>query len=294
MVDVLVVGVAVVDFVFGMDSLPDRASKYRAKAAEIVGGGCGANAALAVVRLGGAARLGARLGNDPLGDLIVSDLVAEGVDAGLIRRTPGAQSSFSSVHVDAAGERQIVNFRGAGLTEDTNWLDGVEPTDAVLVDTRWPEAAALALKLARAWGVPGVLDGEPPIAPELVAAASHVALSRPGLESLSDIADPAKALEAVAAGLPGWACVTDGEHGVYYTGKAGIEHVPAFDVPVKDTLAAGDIWHGALSLALAEGQAEPQAIRFANAAAALKCMTFGGRAGCPDRATLEKFLKERA
>ena len=64
----------------------------------------------------------------------------------------------------------------------------------------------------------------------------------------------------------------------------------AFDVPVVDTLGAGDVWHGAFALALAEGRDEPAALRIASAAAAIKVQRPGGRAGVPTRAELDDFL----
>lgn len=293
MARVLVVGRATLDFVFAVDSLPQEATKYRAGAAEIVGGGPAANAACTIARLGGQPVLAARIGDDSIGDLIRSDLEAAGVSTEMVRPSPGGQSSYSSVYVDAAGERQIVNFPGCGLSEDITWLEAAPRTDAVLVDSRWPEGAAVALRLARDWGVPGVLDGEAPIPAALIEGASHAALSRQGLHSLVGTEDPAKAIAEVAANGPGWFCVTDGENGVFTVSPDGPAHFPAFQVPVADTLAAGDTWHGAFALALAEGRAEADATVFANATAALKCMRFGGRAGVPDRAAVTQFLKER-
>ena len=123
MARVLVIGVAVVDFVFQMDALPTEARKYRANHADIVGGGCAANAAVAITRLDGDALLGARLGADPLGNLILSDLRAEGVDTDLVQQTSDARSSFSSVYIDAKGERQIVNLRGENLSTDVGWIE---------------------------------------------------------------------------------------------------------------------------------------------------------------------------
>jgi sulfofructose kinase len=70
-------------------------------------------------------------------------------------------------------------------------------------------------------------------------------------------------------------------------------HEPAFPVTVVDTLGAGDVWHGALALALGEGQGARAAIRFASAVAALKCTRFGGRTGTPTRAEAEAFLRSR-
>ena len=293
MSDVLVIGVAVVDFVFAVDGLPDRPAKYRAKGAEIVGGGCAANAAVAVARLGGRARIGARLGDDPMGDLIVDELAAEGVDTTLVQRTPGARSSFSSVFVDAGGERQIMNFRGEGLTAGTGWIRSAPRCAAVLADTRWTGGAVEALRLARDWGVPGVVDAEAPMDHEVLTEASHVGFSRDGLLSYASGGDLQAALARADAALPGWVAVTDGAKGTWHIDGGTPVHTPAFPVEAKDTLAAGDVWHGAFALALAEGQGEAGAVRFANAAAALKCMTFGGRKGCPTRAELDRFLKEK-
>ncbi len=292
MTTVLVLGMAAVDFVLSVPEFPTEATKYRAEAAEIVGGGPAANAAVAIARLGGTATLAARLGDDSLADLVLGDLKAEGVSTAFVHRAPGGRSSFSSVYIDATGERQIVNFRGAGLTDDTGWIARMPAPQAVLVDTRWPDGAATALDMARSQGIPGIVDGEAPIDPRLLEKASHLALSRQGLASLVVGDDLPRALATLAERLPGWVCVTDGENGVWYTDAGTIAHIPAFRVTVKDTLAAGDIWHGAFALALAEGQIETDAIRFANATAALKCTTFGGRSGTPDRAAVQTFLKE--
>lgn len=292
MTEILVVGMAVVDFVFAIDVLPQAAEKYRAKDAQIVGGGPAANAAVGIARLGGKAKLGARLGSDSLADLIEADLKMEGVETSLMHRAAGGASSFSSVYVDTAGERQIVNFRGCNLANHCDWLDDASPASAVLVDTRWTEGALKALQLARKWEVPGIVDGEAPIDPRLLAEASHVALSRQGLASLSDKADLAEALADIRDQVSGWACVTDGENGVFYTDGDEIAHCQSFSVEVKDTLGAGDLWHGAFALKLAEGASECEAIRFANAAAAIKCTRFGGRAGSPDRDSVESFIRE--
>lgn len=289
MARVLCVGMAVVDFVFHLDALPTKAEKLRARDARIVGGGCAATAAVAVARLGGEAMLAARLGNDEIGAMILAELEAEGVDCSLVNRAPGGRSSFSSIYVDLAGERQIVNYRGEGLAEGADWLADAPVPDAVVADTRWVAGARAALDLARARGIPGVLDAEAPIDPALLAAASHAAFSVQGLASLGHGERPEAALAGAASGLPGWACVTDGARGVFLADGG---HLPAFPVQVADTLGAGDVWHGAFALRLAEGADEVQAIRFANAAAALKCTRFGGRAGTPRRAETEAFLKE--
>ena len=87
-------------------------------------------------------------------------------------------------------------------------------------------------------------------------------------------------------------CVTDGENGVYYLKDNKLEHIPAKKITVKDTLGAGDVWHGAFTLSLAEGNDEVNAIKFASCAATLKCKFFGGRDGFPNRQQVDQFLME--
>jgi len=74
--------------------------------------------------------------------------------------------------------------------------------------------------------------------------------------------------------------------------RQGVRHLPAFAVPVVDTLAAGDVFHGAFALELARGKAAADALRFAAAAAAIKCTRPGGRGGSPSRDEVEKFLSK--
>jgi sulfofructose kinase len=78
---------------------------------------------------------------------------------------------------------------------------------------------------------------------------------------------------------------------VYCVGNGRLSHHPAFRVAVIDTLGAGDVWHGAFALALAERREEAAAVRFASAAAALKVQRFGGRTGTPRRDELDAFLE---
>lgn len=290
MAKVLCVGAAVVDFVFYLPELPNKPIKYGTERATIVGGGCAANAAVAVARLGGQAILGARMGDDAVGDLIVADLLREGVDVAHVTRTKGGQSSYSSIVIDQGGERQIVNFRGAGLRFDTDWFSEQAGLGAVLTDTRRVAAAVAAMQAADALGIPGIVDGEAPIDPSILHPASHVAMSMQGLQDLRPDLAPADALLQLAREFGGWFCVTDGANGVLYTDAGAVSHHPAYTVDVVDTLGAGDIWHGAFSLALAEGQSEARAMAFASAAAALKCMKNGGRAGCPNREDTMNFL----
>jgi sulfofructose kinase len=303
---VLCVGHAVQDHVFRLPQLPAGGAKSRATGFTSVGGGPAATAAVAIARLGGAARLVARVGDDATADEIGRELRGHGVDCGMLRRMAGCASSLSAVFVDDAGERMIVNHTDAALPRDAGWLAEVTlaGVDAVLADVRWPEGALEILRRARAAGLPAVLDADSPLPPgsPLPRAATHVAFSLPGLrEHLGLAAEAPLGVEACGAALQrlaietgAWCAVTLGAEGVLHVaraaGAAAVACSPAFRVTAIDTLGAGDVWHGAFALALAEGCDEAAAVRAASAAAAIKVTRPGGRAGAPTRAERDALL----
>jgi sulfofructose kinase len=302
---VLCVGHAVQDYVFRVPRMPARAEKHRATGFSTTGGGPAATAAVAIARLGGGARLAARLGDDPIATEIETELRGFGVDCGALRRFAGRQSSVSAVFVDDAGERMIVNHTDPQMPTDPRWIDDLSlaDVDAVLADTRWPEGAGRALARARDAGLPAVLDADLPVPPDgaLLRAATHVAFSEPGLRQYAADDDLPRALRRVARDTGAWCAVTVGGDGVLVVDgrrsgadPAGdVERLPAFRVEVVDTLGAGDAWHGAFALALTEGATERDAVRAASAAAALKVSRPGGRAALPTRGERDRLLEMR-
>jgi sulfofructose kinase len=297
MAGVFCVGHAVQDFVFRVGELPTRAVKHRAHGFTMVGGGPAATAACAVTRLGGHAWLAARVGNDAAAGLIVAELESYGVDCAHVRRCAGAGSSVSAVLVDNAGERLIVNHLDPALPPAPDWLPSVPgAAGAVLGDVRWPEGSVAMFAKARTAGVPAVLDADVgmPTDDALVRAATHVAFSADGLTQFASMADPLRALIALSAEHAQWMCVTAGEEGVFVAEGGGARQIKGHRVPVVDTLGAGDVWHGAFALSLAEGRDEDHAVRFANAAAALKVQRAGGRQGVPTRSQVEALMMEPA
>jgi len=291
------VGIAVMDLLFSVDSLPGGGGKFYAHSYQEIGGGVAANAAVAVARLGGNARYVGLVGDDALGDRIIAGLDAAGVDTTGVRRAPGVASPVSAVLVDESGERTIVNHTPTALfaESDTSVATNLDGVDAVLVDVRWPAGAAAALQSARAAGIPGVFDFDRPMdarGDELLDLASHVAFSQTALAATADTDDPALGLQRIALDTDAWLAVTVGAEGVYWLDGRDVAHLPAFVVDVVDTVGAGDVFHGALALAIAEGQLPIDAVRFASAAAALKCTRPGGRAGTPGRDEVERLLLE--
>jgi sulfofructose kinase len=302
----LCVGHAVQDFVFSTPQIPQLAEKHRATGFSIVGGGPAATAAVAISKLGGHAQLVARVGDDVIADAIQRELEGYGVDCRHLHRFPGFQSSVSAVFVDARGERLIVNHTDALLPTDPSWLESsvsLEGVDVVLADTRWPEGAIVMLKRAREAGLPAVLDADVPVpkAGPLLQSATHVAFSMAGLKDYAECSDAMpdieQALRQTAIRLKAWCCVTMGGDGVLIADGRDDQDsltartIPAFPVKPVDTLGAGDVWHGAFALALAEGADEISAVRAASAAAAIKVTRTGGRAGAPTRVERDSLLE---
>ena len=294
MTRIVCAGITTLDYIYQLDAIPTAAVKYRSRHMTTSGGGLAGNAATACARLGASVSLVSRLGDDPVAATMHDELVAEGIDCALVRTYSGHRSPVSAVMVDPAGERMVVSYSDPDMPGATDWIpdDLGARADAIYAETRWIEAAFKILPQARAAGIPSVLDADRrPTRPEVVGLASHVGFSETALRDLTGIDDLPAALAEAARHAANVLIVTDGPRGAWYMDKGRTIHAPAFAVEAVDTLGAGDTWHGALAVALAEGQPLAAAVRFANAAAALKCTTFGGREGMPRRERLDAFLK---
>jgi len=294
------VGLAVLDFVFGVDAPPRRGRKGFANSMTVIGGGPAATAAAAVNRLNGDAIFIGQLGEDAVGDLIIEDFAQWGVDTRRVRRLQSAASPVSTITVEADGERTIVNYTDPRLLESGDRVteDDLAGADAVLGDLLWPTGALSAIEAARRLGIPAVLDFDhvrPGPIDAALSAPTHIVFSAPALAETSGEGDPASALRLVSARTDAWLAVTLGDEGVVWLDDGGaVRTCPAFDVDVADTLGAGDVFHGAFALALAEERPIDEVVRRASAAAALKCTRFGGRAGIPTAAQVDDFLGKRS
>ncbi|NWG23018.1 MAG: sugar kinase [Pseudorhodoplanes sp.] len=297
---ILCAGITVLDNVFQVERFPEPGTKTRASDFTAVTGGCAANAAIAAARLEGRVYLVTPLGDatDPIASDIVRHLEAERVDCSGILRVPGAISPISAIFVDASGERLIVNHRDQRLAEAriANADALLEGIDAVMVDNRFAHFVLPLAQAARARGTPVLLDGDEPTpgSDALLAAVSHCVFSADGLRATAGCSDLAEALSRVQARTGAQLAVTDGPNGLLWRDGGIVRHIRAYPVAAVDTLAAGDVFHGACVVALGEGHDFEHALGFAAAAAALKCRHFGGITGAPTRAETDAFLRERA
>jgi sulfofructose kinase len=297
---VLCAGGAVQDFIMRVDRFPEPGAKQQASAFVTTVGGQSGNAALAVARLGGRCRYAGPLGDahDDIANWIVASLQSEGIDCSGAVRVPDAICSAALIMVDGTGEKLVSFRRGRGLTSVTpaDATQTVAGADAVLLDNRYPDFIGPIARAAAALGIPRVLDidyGEPAGDPTL-ALCSHAIASAEALRAITGAHDLGAGLSVLGKGFDGFLAVTNGPDGVYWRDGDAVRHMPAFAIMAIDTLGAGDIFHAGFVLRLAESGDVVEAMRFGSAAAALKCTLFGGAAGAPRRAEVERFLQSQS
>jgi sulfofructose kinase len=296
---ILCTGIAVLDEVFRLDEFPVADAKVEVTEFLAVGGGCAANAAVAIARLGGeagfAGPLGGPAGQEPISDRILAGLSRAGVDCAGCVRLDGVASAISAIFVNRRGERTIATHRSRRLDavtpRDVDKL--VAGADAVLADNRFPDFSLPICRAALRRGIPVVLDADKPARPsdELFSACSHVVFSAESLRATTATDDLAAALRRFGRTTSAFLAVTDGANPVQWRDdRDAIREMPVFRITAVDTLAAGDVFHGAFALALVEGKDTAAAMRFAAAAAGIKCTRFGGSAAAPSRAEAEALL----
>jgi len=276
---------------------PAPGTKVPASEFIVTGGGGAANAAVAVARLGGRAAFAGPLGgsSDHVSNRILADLAKDGIDCSGVARKEDGTASVSLILIDESGERTIATRRGVNLGHalpaDANAL--VADADAVLVDNRLPDFVSAVCRAAQARRIPIVIDLDQATRPDdsLLKLGSHVVASAEALRGTTGLSDRGAGLRRLAEHISGFLAVTDGPAGIYWLERGALRHMPAFKVKAIDSLGAGDAFHGAFALALAEGRSLPDALRFASAVAALKCTHFGGGSGAPTRAEVEEFLR---
>jgi ribokinase len=296
------------DLICRTESIPQPGQTVVGQDLLEVPGGKGANQAAAVGRLwdrhprtgrSPACRIIGRVGNDSFGKRISETLASMHVDITNILTTRDAPSGIAMITVDRHGENAIVVAAGANsklsVTDLLARRAAIEQSVVLAVQLEIPfETVACAIALAKQAGVLTVLDPSPVPAEGLPESLFHVDLLCPNqgeahlltgiiVRTMDDARRAGERLVKMGAG--GAVIISRAP-----TGGISHQHINGFKVKVVDTTGAGDCFIGALTVALAEGRPLPEAVRFANAAAAVVCTKLGAQTAIPTRAEVDAFL----
>jgi ribokinase len=299
---VLVVGSSNTDMIVRVPRIPRPGETVLGGAFTMAGGGKGANQAVAAARAGGLVTFVARIGDDVFGERALAGFVADGIDTRFVLRTSGAASGVALIDVDDRGENSISVASGANAllsaADVESAAEAFAAADVVLVQLESPiETVEAAVRKAGERGIPVILNPAParPLDEGLLSRVSVLTPNENEAELLSGIAvrDEGGVRSAAArlrARGPATVIITMGERGAYASSTGFEALVPAFKVQPVDTTAAGDVFNGALAVALAEKRTLKDALRFAQAAAAISVTRPGAQPSAPTRAEIEKTI----
>jgi ribokinase len=266
-------------------------------------GGKGANQAVAAARLNAPVVMIGRVGNDAFGDQLLETLTHDQVDTAYVVRDKNSSTGIALITVAASGQNTIVVASGANARVSPEQILSAEATfegaRVLLLQLECPlPAVAQAIQLARKHNVPIVLNPAPAqtLSASLLAEVDYLIPNQTELALLTG--SPASAPPQLAASLLQQSgirhvIITLGEGGVLIVEGGQTVHLPAYQVPVIDTTAAGDAFVGAFAVALMENYSTHEAAIWGNAAGALAVGRAGAQPSLPTRTELEAFLAER-
>jgi ribokinase len=299
---IIVVGSSNTDMIIKAERIPHPGETVLGGAFQMAAGGKGANQAVAAARAGGHVTFIARVGNDDFGRAAIAGFRREGIDIKYVLKTSQAASGIALIMVDRRGENSIAVAPGANarLSQDNvrKATRAFRAGDILLVQLETPiDTVRAAVRAARGRGLRVILNPAP--ARELNdALLANVDILTPNeteaelltgtkIRTKHDMARAARTLRDRGVGS---VLITLGARGAFLSDGKADRLLPGFKVKAVDTTAAGDVFNGALAVALAEGRTLKAAARFANAAAAISVTRLGAQPSAPRRIEIERFL----
>jgi ribokinase len=264
-------------------------------------GGKGANQAVAAARLGGHVCFVAKTGFDLFGKQSFELFEKEHIDCSCIFRDHFQPSGVALITVDDRGENCIAVAPGANAALNTTDIDAAKEqiSEAAFVLTQLEipvETIAHLATIADHHRVPLMLNPAPAmqLSDDILQRVAIITPNQKEAESLTGIAVTDEFSAAKAAGILRQkgiqtVIVTMGAAGAYVSGPNNSAMIPGYSVNVADTTAAGDVFNGALVVALTEQQLLEEAVRFACRAAAISVTRLGAQASAPTREEVDLF-----
>ncbi len=265
-------------------------------------GGKGANQAVGAARAGGRVSFIARVGDDAFGRAAIAGYERDGIEVSGVSLDRSSPSGVALIVVSQDGENSIAVAGGANnklsVADINRAATTIRSAAVVVLQLETPTATVqAAADMAHRAGALVILNPAParPLSNALLKRVSILTPNETEAELLTgvpvtDERGAANACARLHARGARTVILTLGKRGAFLSHAGGAGLVPGFRVNAVDTTAAGDIFNGALAVALAERRALPEAIRFAHAAAALSVMRAGAQPSAPRRSAIVRFL----
>jgi len=304
--DVCCLGILVAD-VFGspIDEIPPKGSLRLFDHMELHIGGCAANAAIAMAKLGLKTSVVGKVGQDVFGQFVTGTLTANGIDPGGVVVDPKASTAFTFVIVGADGQRRFLHTMGANATFSESDVDLsivrqariLHVAGTMVMPTLDGQQTAHILEKARAAGVTTCMDTVfndrirdylPIIGPCL----PHLDMFLPSIEEAERVAgtsEPREIVRHIHDKGVGIVAVKLGPKGSYVFGNGEEAYIPSYRVKAVDTSGAGDCWVAGFLAGRLRGWSLVESARFGNAVAAHCVQAFGCTAGVRDFQTTRQF-----
>lgn len=288
---IVVVGSFNADLVSYMERMPRPGETVHGERFATGAGGKGSNQAVAAARLGADVTFIGRVGNDVFAELAYEIWDAEGVNRQFVKRDSEVATGVAPILVDSSGENMIVVVLGANLRLRESDIDAaravIAEADMLVVQREVNlDIVPYALRTAKELGVATILNPAPAdgASRETIQLADYLTPNEIELQTLSggEFDDVVAAARSLLTRDDQTAVVTLGAQGARIVRPEETQLVATFAVDAVDTTGAGDTFNAALAVGLSEGLALAEAVRFANAAAAL-CVTKPGAADSAPR-----------
>jgi ribokinase len=301
--NIVVVGSSNTDMIIKLQHIPRAGETVLGGEFLTAAGGKGANQAVAASRAGGRVSLIARLGSDILGDQAIAGFISDGIDISHIARERRLASGAALIFVARNGENSIAVAPGAnGRLSPADVKKAralITEAKILLMQLETPlDTVHAAARLASSNGVSVILNPAPArmLPDSLLRQISILTPNESEAERLTGIrltgiAAAKKAATKLRQRGVQTVILTLGAHGALIADEQPARLIRGFKVKAVDTTAAGDVFNGALAVALTEGRPIDQAVRIANAAAAISVTRWGAQPSAPTRRSIEKFLK---
>ena len=303
---IVVVGSSNTDMIIKMEKIPVPGETVLGGEFSIAAGGKGANQAVAAARSGGNVTFVACVGQDIFGQQAVDGFLADKINVDYIFKDEKAASGVALIFVDNKGENSIAVASGANykLTPEhiSRAKDAITSSQILVMQLETPvDTVSAAAKLAKANGVKVILNPAPaqPLDDALFKNISILTPNESETELLTGIKvddddSAAKAAHILLSKGLDAILITLGSRGVFLATAGVSKIIPGFKVKAVDTTAAGDVFNGALAVALSENKSLEDAVRFANAAGALAVTKMGAQPSAPNRQEIENLLKSQS